>query len=395
MYKKIGLGVLTVAGLAMLVSGCGNTTSNSSGGGGSSTPGNSASSASGGNSNTSKLLAEYQTQLDAYAQKPKFVANGPAFNAKKIMKGKTILSIPSASTIPFDQNIEVAMQAVAKEVGFNFIEYNNQGQQTQYVQGMNEAVARHVNLIDLLGGPNPSNLLPQMEQAKSAGIPVVTSVLTDPSQPTPPDVKFNIPFQYETVGELLAKWALVHTKGKAHILVITDNQITASQAEEQGIKNIMAQFPQATAVYQDVLNTEWASKIQSITQSELTQNPNINYVIPVFDSMSTYVVPAIDIEHKQNQVNIATFNGTPSILDMVSQGKVQMDLGQSEDWMGRTIIDDEMRLLGGLKVSSNVHIPIYIWTKSNVSQAGVPAQDNQGYGTNYVQDFNKLWGLSK
>lgn len=389
--KKTVVAASSILGLSLAVAGCGAVSNN----GQSSARASTVSAATTGASSDAAKLKQYQSDLAKYSHKPTFIANGPAFDAKKATKGKSIVSIPSASTIPFDQNIEVAMAEVAKQVGFNFKEWNNQGQLSQYVQGMNYAVSKHVNLIDLLGGPDPANLGPQVQQAQQAKIPVATSVLTGFDQAAPKGVKLNIPFQYREVGRLLAEWALVHSNGKAHVLVITDNQIRASVDEMEGVKDVLKQFPQSTAVYGDVLNTEWATKIQSIVQSQLTQHPDINYILPVFDSMSQFIIPGLDIVGKEGKVKIATFNGTPFVLDMIRQGKVEMDLGQSEDWMGRAIMDDEMRMLAGLPVARNVHIPVYVWTKANVAQAGVPAKDNQGYGTDYVKQFNKLWGLSK
>jgi len=67
-------------------------------------------------------------QLDAYRGLPKFVAAGPAFDAKKCMAGKSILGIPVSSANPFTKNINNAMGDVAKKVGFKFTEWANQGQ---------------------------------------------------------------------------------------------------------------------------------------------------------------------------------------------------------------------------------------------------------------------------
>jgi ribose transport system substrate-binding protein len=81
-------------------------------------------------------LSYFDKQIAPYTKKPEFVAAGPAFDAQACMKGKTILSIPVSSANPFTANIEKAMAAAAKKVGFNFITWENQGQSSQWVQGM-------------------------------------------------------------------------------------------------------------------------------------------------------------------------------------------------------------------------------------------------------------------
>jgi ribose transport system substrate-binding protein len=345
---------------------------------------------------TSVNLDAVKKEIAQYSAPPEFVKNGDPFDATQAMKGKTILSIPASSAIPFDQNIENGMKAVAKQVGFNFIEWNNQGQPSEWAQGIQYAITKKVDLIDLLGGPDPAVLGPQIKAAEAAGIKVVTSVLTGFDQPTPSGITANIPFQYSKVGQLLADWALLKTKGNAHVLVITSNEVKASEDEMNGLKaELEKQCPSCTATYVNVPIVDWANKIQTTVQSQLSSHPDINYILPVFDSMSQFITPAITVAGATGKVQIATFNGTPFVLDMIGQGKVEMNLGQSEDWMGHSIMDAEMRLLAGKEVPKDAHIPIYIWDKNNVAQAGTPAQDNKGYGSDYPKQFAQQWGISQ
>jgi len=102
-------------------------------------------------------------QLDAFRELPKFVAAGPDYDAKKCMAGKSILGIPVSSANPFTKNINNAMGDVAKKVGFKFTAWENQGQPSQWVQGMNYALNNKYNLIDLLGGTDPRVLAPQVK----------------------------------------------------------------------------------------------------------------------------------------------------------------------------------------------------------------------------------------
>src|SRR5262252_9590518 len=95
-------------------------------------------------------LDSFKKQLEPFAKKPEFVAPGPAFDAKKCMAGKTIFSIPVSSANPFTKNIETSMSNVAKDVGFKIVEWQNQGQVSQWVQGMDQATNQKVDLIDLL-----------------------------------------------------------------------------------------------------------------------------------------------------------------------------------------------------------------------------------------------------
>ncbi len=70
-------------------------------------------------------------------------------------------------------------------------------------------------------------------------------------------------------------------------------------------------------------------------QSALTGGPQVNYVIPIYDVLTQWVVPAVTITGRTDKVKIATFNGTPFAIGLVQEGKVEVDIGENLDWIGR------------------------------------------------------------
>ena len=109
------------------------------------------------------------------------------------------------------------------------------------------------------------------------------------------------------------------------------------------------------------------------------------------------IAPAVEelaIQFK-GKVKVATFNGTPFVLDYVRNGDVDMNIGESLDWIAHATIDGYLRSLCGLPVPKDIGVPFYIFDAGNVKDAGVPAQFDQGYGSDYVAGFRKLWGLAK
>ena len=355
---------------------------------------NSASSSATSGSDSSANLKYVQSQIDEYKKLPQFTPPGPAFDAKKLMAGKTIISIPSSSAVPFVENIEKTMEKVAKDVGVNFEQWQNQGQPSQWAQGMSYAINKKADVIDLLAGINPAVLQPQIEAAKKAGIQVVTSHLTGYEQSVP-YVSHNMAVDYNKAGRLLADWTISKTQGKPDVLVVTINEVVSTEPMVSGLKDEFAKYaPDAKVSYVNIPLADW-SKMQTEVQSAILKDPNLNYVIPLYDSMSPNVVAGITTAGATNRVKVATYNGTPFVLKMIQDGKVEMDIGENIDWIGRAIMDDEMRLAAGLPFADNENIPMYIWDKSNISQAGNPPQLSQGYGDAYVAGYNKLWGLTQ
>ena len=113
--------------------------------------------------------AHAQANLDGLEQVPTWIATGEPFDAKEIMAGKSILSIPGTGSDPFYQNVNQGMADAANAVGYEFKVWNNQGQITQYQQGIANGITRGVSLIDMLAGPNPETLSAQIRKRRMPG----------------------------------------------------------------------------------------------------------------------------------------------------------------------------------------------------------------------------------
>ena len=62
-------------------------------------------------------------------------------------------------------------------------------------------------------------------------------------------------------------------------------------------------------------------------------------MIPIYDVLTQWVVPAVTITGRTDKVKIATFNGTPFAIGLVQEGKVEVDIGENLDWIGHAVVD--------------------------------------------------------
>ncbi len=372
---------LVAAGLAAVLaaSGCGSSTTKSTSSGGSSSGAN---------------LSYVRGQLAAYGQLPTFKAPGPPFDAKKVMAGKSVFSVPVNSADQFVQVLEQGNQQVANQVGFKYQDWTNSGSPSAWVQGMQTAVNQKASVIDLLSGINPAQLGPQVAQAKAASIPVVASDAYDLAQPVPPGVDaMNVP--YAAAGRLMADWAVSDTSGKADVLVIGSSDVVSSPFMVKAIDNEFSTYCSACKVKNiDIPVADWASQTQTQVQSALSADPNLDYILPVYDSQSQFVVPAITSSARTGRVHISTYDGTPFVLKMMQDADtVRMDVGEDLDWISKAAMDQDMRVAAGLPPVANENTPMLIFTKKNVDTAGKPPKNSVGYGTSYIAGYNKLWGI--
>ncbi|MEQ9179462.1 MAG: hypothetical protein RIF44_12205, partial [Nitratireductor sp.] len=96
-----------------------------------------------------------RANIEAYSGIPDFEAPGEAFDAKSCMAGKKIFTIPASSSIPFIKTISDHKGKLAAELGFEHMEWENQGNPTQWIQGIEHATNNGYDLVSLLAGADP------------------------------------------------------------------------------------------------------------------------------------------------------------------------------------------------------------------------------------------------
>lgn len=331
--------------------------------------------------------------IESYRKQPVYKPAGEAFDIRAVAKGKKVLSIPNTSSNQFLKGIIAREIEVGKEIGLEVREWENQGQPSQWVQGIEYAIANKFDVVDLISGVNPAVIEPQLQAAKEAGVKVFTSHFYDPSQPASPLLEGDLPVSFYNAGWILGNWTIAKTNGAANIVIVKTDEVPPTGPLVKGIHDAFEKNCPNCTIVQEINAgiTEWGTKIQPSVQAALIANPNVNYVIPIYDSMSQFVVPAVELTGKSDTVKIATYNGTPFVLDFIRDGKVEMDIGESLDWIARATIDGYMRKLAGLPMPKEIGVPYYIFEASNVESAGVPAEPNKGYGDDYVKGFNETW----
>ncbi|MFT4183926.1 MAG: sugar ABC transporter substrate-binding protein [Rhizobium sp.] len=333
------------------------------------------------------LIAEHQ-------EIPVFDPPGPAFDAKTCMAGKKVMSVPLSMTIPFEVQLTKAMKEAAKEVGFTLDVWDNQLKVDQWIQGVSQAINGKYDAIDLTGGLNAEVLGPQLAEARAAGLKISTTHLYDVTQEAHPSTDYSAKVDFSGAGRLLAAWAYAATEGKPNVVIITSSDVLPSIPFVKAIQDQLKEYcPTCKQKVIDVPVSEWATKIQPGTQSALLADPTVNYIIPIYDSMAQFVVPALRVTNTLGVVGVAGFNGTPFILDMLREGQVSMDVGESLGWAGYAAVDNIMRMMCGQPQPAKLNVPLYVFDKTNVEKAGVPANYNDGYGDAHLKGFRTLWKL--
>ena len=336
-------------------------------------------------------VAGAQAELDKFMAAPTFTAPGAAVDAAAA-KGKKVAIIPASSNVPFVTTIADGMVKIGKEAGLDVSVFKNQGSPAEWTKGVSDAISKNVDSIDLLAGIDPKAVSAQVTQATGADKKVIVTHLYDVDQAVDPAVTAATNIPYKQAGKLLADWVIAKTAGKANVLVTTINQVNSTVPMTEGIdEEFAAKCGDGCKVTKIDSTIADLGKLQQQVQSALTGDPSINYVINLYDSAQGPQTEAAIKALGRDDLKIATFNGTPDILKLITADSViQMDVGENLEWIAYGAIDNHLRVLSGGEATATPNIPIRVFDATNVAES---TADGQGFGTAFRDEYKKLWGL--
>lgn len=379
---------LLVLVLSVFVAACGDDDSSSSDSGGDTS------------GDSSAAQEEAAAAVEAAKEIPEFTLEAEPVDISKA-EGKTMFNIPVASTIPYVAAVDDEMQKIAEENGVKFVQFENEGTPTEWARGMDQAIDQGVDLIVLQAGNDPNLVIPQLKKAQEAGIPVLVSHLYQNGESPNPEVA-DLVTAYVTVpfheaAALSADYAVAESGCDVNALIITASEVPPSDGIVDAMETQLSdRCPDAKSKVVNVPVVDWGTKIQPEVQSALQADPDINWVLPIYDSMSLPAEAGIKQAQRSEDVRIASYNGTPDILKLIQDGDIMAaNQGENINWLGWANMDQAFRILadGPIIEDGNEATPLRTFDDSNIDEVGTPPTPDEGYGDAYITGYEELWGI--
>ena len=344
-----------------------------------------------------------QAAIDDARGVPEFIEPGPAFDASSA-RGKRIALVPDYPSLPFIQEINVGLKEAAEEAGLVVDDCANDGTVGGWVRCFDQAIASKPDLIVLNGSPSPSQLQPQIKAANDADIPVIANhVPLDEEFPEGTLPETNVtgltavqPGPFPLGAKLMADYVVAEDGADAKALIVTANEAPASRGLVQMIQDEMGdKCPSCETEVLNVPIVDWATKLQGEVRTALLRDPEINWIITIYDGAMTAVVPAIQAAGRKGDVKLTGFNGQGFALTGIAEGTVTSTMGENLEWTGWATIDRALRVLvnGNADDATTPDTPVRVWDASNIDEAGDPPVPTQGYGDAFKDGYLSLWGL--
>ncbi len=240
-----------------------------------------------------------------------------------------------------------------------------EGVATQQVSQMEDRIAQGDAAI-VIAVQETKALIPAVEQANAAGIPVVavdkaaeggkfdSIIMTD-----------NVAASYDG-----GKWVAEQIGGKGKVLVIEGAAGGQTAIDRKtGATNALSEYPDIEIIS---LSGEWqTAKGQSVTEDTLTANPDLAGIFASNDMMAIGAVTALNAAGVD--IPVCGFDAIPAALEMVQDGRLGATVAQFPGKMGFLGIEYAVRVIEGQSVPETVNSGSLLVDKDNVYafQAGL------------------------
>lgn len=311
----------------------------------------------------SDCASKSQAAVDA-ARAPIDVPAITPFNMKAAA-GKSVWLI-NVTNNQLTTAIGEGFTAAAQAAGMTATVYDGKGILSTQLAGIQQAVDQRAGAIALLG-VDPKLASQPLAAAIAAKIPLVDIFNGNASDPLPAGFAAHVDPDFVMDGALMADIALADSGCTATVGAFYASVLTVHNQLIAGVKNELSSLcPNCGLDVQDVDLSKLATDAALKTQTMLRKSPDINYLIPVFDSAVTFIQPAAQAVNPK--IKIISHDGVPANLDNVRKGNGQIaDISfPPNDWMGWALVDVMGRAITG-SPTSNVTIPVQLVDKTNAT----------------------------
>jgi ABC-type sugar transport system substrate-binding protein len=223
--------------------------------------------------------------------------------------------------------------------------------------------------------------------AAAAGIPIVGVFTGNP--PGAPGVRSEVAgTACPDEARLVADYIMVQTNGHANTLFASDKTLSCDTQRTSAFDSEMKKCSTCKVTNVFFNYSSLTSDLPQKITTALTANPNVNYIVGVFDQVAKISATAAQ-QSGHTSLHVAGMDANPPNLQDIAAGGLQnvdITVGQGEvAWAG---VYTALRVLSGQSVPAVTPVNYWIIDRSNISQ--VPSGGFLG-PAGYQQQFEALW----
>jgi ribose transport system substrate-binding protein len=227
--------------------------------------------------------------------------------------------------------------------------------------------------------------------AEKAGIPVVALFSGDEEGAGGVDVQVGLDSCTQQ-GENLADAVTVESDGKANVLFAGEKSQGCSVARQAGFEKRFAESCKGCELKTMQFNAgTMQESLPQQLQAELNQNPDLTWVVGVFDSAAQIATTQIQQAGKQDQISVAGMDADPANIDvMLDKGVQKLDIGFAFAETPWAVADAAARIYSGVDVPKGIAANMFLVTHENTGE--LPDTKVWDGPEDYQDQFKALWG---
>ena len=209
-----------------------------------------------------------------------------------------------------------------------------------------------------------SEILPVLEKAKAAGIPVI---IMDTDINWPGKVSY-VGADNRNAGKLAGEYIVKQIGGKGKVAVIRGILGVATHEDRlAGFKDAIAAAPGITLVAVQPANSERALGM-SVMENLLTTYPDVRAVFATNDQMALGAVEAIAARNLTGKVVVVGVDATAEAVHAIEAGRLAADVAMHPEALGGKSVEAAIRAAKGEPVEKKISTGETLVTKENAAQ---------------------------
>ncbi len=251
-----------------------------------------------------------------------------------------------------DPDVKLAILAPTQEINID-----------QQVSILEDLILKRVAAI-AVAPAGVSEIMPVLDKAKAAGIPVV---IVDTEAPWPSRASF-IGIDNRLGGRMAGEHIIQAIGGKGKVAVIRGVLGVSTQEDRlTGFRDSIANQPGIELVSVQPANSERAMGL-GVMENILTSHPDLKAVFATNDQMALGAIEAIAARRLTGKIVVVGFDAGQEALRAIDAGKLSAVMAQYPDRIGRRAIEEAIKAAKGQPVEKRVEIGTALVTRENVGQ---------------------------
>jgi ribose transport system substrate-binding protein len=233
----------------------------------------------------------------------------------------------------------------------------------QQVAILENQITRRVSAL-AVAPAGASEVLPVLEHAKAAGIPVL---IVDTDINWPSKLSY-IGADNQRAGRIAGEYIAGAIGGKGQVAVIRGILGVATHEDRlAGFREAIAKSPGMDCVAVQPANSERALGM-SVMENILTSHPDVRAVFATNDQMALGAVEAIAARNLTGKVVVVGVDATSEAVRAVQAGRLTADVAMHPELLGRSAVEAAIKAARGEPVAKRIDTGETLVTKENAGQ---------------------------